>query len=876
MLGLLVIGYVYSARTERFAARHARDQATARQFVDLALNAALETITSNTAGHGFAAIYDLFIDDSRVHSVKPIEDSSLCILDFFQEGTNQIPLHFHDELQSLAPDWIPIEGRSETPPHEITGTNGFFSFAIFNCSGLLDANYATSNQLAWLAAAQENVVPDITDLNLFLQDRARATATNGLVTQYLDLHDLRLRSRGLAEQPRNLFTWSYDPGPDVTVTNGAVYSNRDVQLVPKFNVNSWTNGLPFEWDGRSGLSDLSGVSDLSDLSDDLSDHYRRAPFRSTWLPEVTNRFAAVGLANPQALAWNLVNFMDPDRIPQGPEGHIAWQEPWPVEDVPLINEVAVGMVPLDPMYFNDQVAKPNHYAPGVELWFPFATNRITEADQAQLVVAVYTNWPPSNWPNDIDRSKVGIGKEWTNNVIFPRERIDERVGFTFSNAIPDMAQGTITEFVTATLPPPYVSFPVQVTRAVTTPVGDETSYMPETGIDTSRLVPSDNTNPANGVTPRVFYLAETNLFLPLGIATYTTYLPEPPVTPSVWVRSQITVTNTIHLLARVKLGEHWVDEAAGYHPGGGGSGARTNLLVFTEPCGYEVNDPRRNGYREDWHRYLPADRAAPAWDETAGLRPVCSLNGATNLIANPWHKPYGQGLPLVHFNRLLDRAGDIGYIQQPEQYQNPPDNSRMLTNLWQSICLASTNVLASNAEEFSFAAGSVLEFFTARATNTPVRGLVHFSTTHTNVVEAIAADLPVYGISNMGAYLDANGVDWFTRAFFEAQSDLYSATPIGVVDLGFGFGASPTFLADEDIAGVDDGRWQGSLGNDRKEDLIRGLAERISFRQHVFVICLAGKTVAPSERTTAIQRAVAIVLRDAYTGRWKVVSWQWL
>ena len=207
---------------------------------------------------------------------------------------------------------------------------------------------------------------------------------------------------------------------------------------------------------------------------------------------------------------------------------------------------------------------------------------------------------------------------------------------------------------------------------------------------------------------------------------------------------------------RVKLGEHWVDEAAGYHPGDTGHAARTNLLVFTEPCGYEVNDPRRNGYREDWHRYLSADRATPAWDASAGPRPVCSLNGATNLITNPWHIPYGQGLPLVHFNRLLDRAGDIGYIQQP--YPNPghPDTSSN-SNLWQSICLASTNVLASNAAGFSFTAGSVLEVLTARAINTPVRGLVHFSTTHTNVVEAIAADLPIYGISNRVAYLDNYG-----------------------------------------------------------------------------------------------------------------------
>ena len=841
VLGLLVFGYVYSARTERFAARHARDRLTARQFVDLALNAALDAINTQTTGNGYVAGFDAFIRMTEARG-----DAQPAFLDFYQTGTNQIPLHFHAALGNLTPIWIPIQGISEDNSANVIGTNGYITFAIFNCSGLLDANVATSNQLAWLASQAD---PDITDLNLFLQDRARATATNGLVTQYLDLHDLRLRSRGLAEQPRSLFTWSYDPGPDVTVTNGDVYSNRDVQLVPKFNVNSWTNGLEVEWDGQSD------VSDLSDLPDKLTQHYQTTEFLD-WLHEVTNRFAAVGLANPPALAWNLVNFMDPDRIPQGPEGPIAWQEPWPVEDVPLINEVAVGMVPMD-MIDN----QPNHYAPGVELWYPFATNRITEADEAQLVVAVYTNWVPDHYAHDT---------QWTNNVIFP----EARFGFTFSNVIPGMAQGTITEFATATLPPPYVSFPVQVTRAVTTPAGASTRFMPETGTDTSRLVAYDDRNPVDGVTPPVLYLAETNLFLPLGIATYTTYLPEPPVTPSVWVKTTVTVTNTIHLLARVRLGDAWVDEAAGYRPGEAGREARTNLLAFTEPCGYEVNDPRRNGTREDWHRYLPANRATPAWDASAGPRPVCSLDGSTNVICNPWHKPYGQGLPLTHFNRLLDRAGDIGHIQQPEHRDE--DNTEASTNLWQSICLADPRPLRTS-NGFTFGAGSVLEFFTVRVTNTPVRGLVHFSTTHTNVVETIAADIPLLTTSNQTVYL-GSGIEWFKRAFFQAQFELYGqgSFPVGIGVLGFGFGASPVFLADPDIAGVDDGHWQGSLGNDRKEDLIRGLAERVSFRQHVFVICLAGKTVTPAGRTIALQRAVAIVLRDAYTGRWKVVGWQWL
>ncbi|NLF22227.1 MAG: hypothetical protein GX590_03615 [Lentisphaerae bacterium] len=545
------------------------------------------------------------------------------------------------------------------------------------------------------------------------------------------------------------------------------------------------------------------------------------------------------------------------------------------------------MVPLEDDYFDDGIAKPNHYAPGVELWFPFATNSITkEADEAQLVVAVYTNWPPSNWPKPyrdlINYDNDNEDVNWTNNIIFP----DERFGFTFSTNIPEMAYGTINEFVTATLPPPYVSFPVRVSRAVTTPHDDHTRYMPESGTDTSSLVAYETTDP--DLTPPVIYLAHTNLFLPLGIASYSTYLPkERPEAPTVWVRTTVTVTNTIHLLARVKLGEHWVDEAAGYHPGDHEHAARTNLLVFTEPCGYEVNDPRRNGYREDWHRYLPADRATPAWDASAGPRPVCSLDGSTNVICNPWHNPFGQGLPLVHFNRLLDRAGDIGYIQQP--YPNPghPDTSAN-SNLWQSICLADPTLLAQYAfpdgTEFSYSSGSVLELFTARATNTPVRGLVHFSTTHTNVVRALLADLTV-GIPGSQTNLFGSDIDWMQEVFFAAQQELYAPgnTPIGVGDLCYGIGSVPLYRDATDPSDQSDPSdlsqarpWQGSRGNDLKEDILRGLAERISFRQHVFVICLAGKTTAPSGRTTAIQRAVAIVLRDAYTGRWKVVAWDWL
>jgi hypothetical protein len=68
--------------------------------------------------------------------------------------------------------------------------------------------------------------------------------------------------------------------------------------------------------------------------------------------------------------------------------------------------------------------------------------------------------------------------------------------------------------------------------------------------------------------------------------------------------------------------------------------------------------------------------------------------------------------------------------------------------------------------------------------------------------------------------------------------------------------------------------WEGSLGSDTKEDLLRDLAERISFRQQIFMVVMAARTATPSGRVTADQRAVALVIRDAYTGRWKLHSWE--
>jgi len=68
---------------------------------------------------------------------------------------------------------------------------------------------------------------------------------------------------------------------------------------------------------------------------------------------------------------------------------------------------------------------------------------------------------------------------------------------------------------------------------------------------------------------------------------------------------------------------------------------------------------------------------------------------------------------------------------------------------------------------------------------------------------------------------------------------------------------------------------------DDTEAALRGLIDKVSFRQNIFVIIVAAQTLSPASSEShpivlSDQRAAVTVIRDAYTGRWTVHSWQWL
>jgi hypothetical protein len=64
--------------------------------------------------------------------------------------------------------------------------------------------------------------------------------------------------------------------------------------------------------------------------------------------------------------------------------------------------------------------------------------------------------------------------------------------------------------------------------------------------------------------------------------------------------------------------------------------------------------------------------------------------------------------------------------------------------------------------------------------------------------------------------------------------------------------------------------------HDYTEDVLRGVIDKVSFRQNIFVIVLAAQVVDPGtgRNVLAEQRAAVTVIRDAYSGNWVISDWR--
>lgn len=870
VLTILVFAYSFAARVERIAARSVSDSSIAEEHIDSIVAAIMSTEVPmrllgiySTGGSlapfsgrvDFSSLAPVMGDHTNhfsryaftsLASVYGYKPYGTCESFLNNASTNFMPSALHDMITSLDADWLNIETVADGDydgDRPTIYTNTLYAFAVVDLSGFLDATTMTSNEVAYLKS-----VGDIMSASDFLEDRARALApSDPALSGYASYRDMALRNRGLAEPSGHILHFSYDPAPDVTITNGEVYAdllsdNFDAILTPKLDLNAWTNGF-------SG--DLSSPADLEE-------HYHTDAFRE-WFADVTNRLSFCGLAEPESIAWNLVNFLDGDRIPQGP-GPAPWRDDWPQEDVPLINEIAVAQVPYS-------FGVTNHYATAIELWYPFSPRSITPDDDAQLVVAVYTNWPA--FASSHSNSTYHAHASWTNDIVLLPS--GSPYGFTVTNAIERMEFGTSTEFaVFASQPSQYVSFPVTITDFVRS--GEEVDKVRKETDGTWR-------HDASGT--NILYRHVEHL--PIGIQKYHSYARTDDGEDdghAVWERREMTVTNEIRLLVRVRLGERWVDEAMAYDPDPD-SPYHVAPYRYTAPCGWQVNDPRRNGFRHDWKPY-------DGVEFTADGDALCTLSGTTNTLCKPFGR-YGQGLPIVHYDGPARRAGDIGYIYQPYSFSDDVSDYgylsaldvsdasglRISTNAWQSICLCDDRAYASHGN-FTYSPGSVMEFFTARcATNRSVRGLVSAWTWHQDVIGALLADMEI-GSGLRSGRLNDSAIEWMKTVYTNVQEKMYDedSRPIGVGDICMAFGGVDDYrdIPGEYLDSYEPWNWDGSLGNDSKEDIVRELCERLSFRQQIFAIVVDARVMSPAMTLRAERRAVVIVVRDAYTGAWRIVE----
>ena len=885
---MLVLAFAFLARSERTAASNALHRAQARHSIDVSLNIALlGAIELQTISQGAVDYDDLLEDypssDSDGHPLRhPLCFGSIAENDgdgFVRLGrpaiTNWLPQAIWADATNTWSAWRPItSGDRRNGRSDNCTTNGRFAYLVIDCSGFLDIHGVTSNH----AAILEEDFPSAPDWDT-LRDE---DGTNRYA--FLSQPDLNARGGawGFATPSSNLVACLFDPGPNCTVTNWSGLGERTVELVPRHNLCPWDDD---DLDAHPSCLDFPG-------------HAISLP---DWLDETTNRLVICGYGGEEmlAVAWNLLNFIDRDRVPQAWDGDGneiagAWRRDWPVEDVPLVNEMAVlseisttnaadaivtwngptgaddpGFANMREWWLAPDEGWTNYaYRTAVELWYPFAPRTVESGDDAGLAVAVYTNAAAmpdfgdfedeGRFPHDASGGSAGIlfgmdgdpDKDEMRGLLFdPAGDEDGDTFFVSTNPVPDKAG---------------ISFPVLV--AIT-----------NFWVTTETVAGEGGTE--EEVTTTNWVLEAAVRYLPLGQSEYEAYLGPSNSVPT-------NCVNELRMVARVSIGDgsytNWVDEAPWFDTDL--ADAEGDLPVFdgaTNRFCLAVDDPRKNGSAGSWE-WVEDD------DDDGG-----DTLGTTNRNCSAWFpgaaggegdRRYGQGLPLIHFDGRLRSAGDIGFVAS--------------TGLWQSVCLADDRWLDDGSDTGAiFTRGSVLDFFTLSPTNRPVLGMMAYSCPWTNVVRAVMADIPVSEsrvstnlVPAIAADHGEDVVGWMTDCYLEAcgqeietEDGKGRICPTTYGELAYFLSKIDRFR--EGPAGYgrealdNDGLWLPStnrLDDVLKEDFLRGLSERASFRQRLYVIVLATQSLAPNGRIQADQRAIATVAADFFTGQWRILNWAWL
>lgn len=271
-----------------------------------------------------------------------------------------------------------------------------------------------------------------------------------------------------------------------------------------------------------------------------------------------------------------------------------------------------------------------------------------------------------------------------------------------------------------------------------------------------------------------------------------------------------------------------------------------------------IPDPRNNAYARDWRGF------SEPWADVVN---TADLNTGV------------RELPFIHFNLPFAAIGEIGhvYASYRDQVQADGDGSE------------DTPQRAYDTLTFSTRSGAaLLDIFTLSPTNAPRRGLVQANTQHPPSVKALLADIRTGWTNTLesGTVEDSGWAPVFnTPDLTENLADVYlDALASAPYSMGWRSYADMLPSVSTNKLLTQQSVWSGTdfhPMHDYTEDILRGLADKVSFRQNIFVIVIAAQTLSPASTdkrpvVLADQRAAVTVIRDAYTGRWAIHSWIWL
>ena len=849
LLVLLVTAFTVTMRIEHLAARNARDKVRSRQYLHAGFALAAENISGQLVGQLIPsgswtptnepdASTDELLEPLGLSRI-PVEQDRMTNGPCFGSGGYLVP-GFSNVLAGVATNLLPpgLRERAAQVPAGwtyIISTNavgggqsrlsGRVAFLAVDLTGQMDVHHVTTNQ--YLAASQLDALAggelkEFTD-GLTLHRRYETiTELCGNLGLYTE-EGIPLESDdAYAEFLDALGVYSYDPNPNQLAYESWVGDRGTVLVANKFDINSITNSF------GGKLPDPAKDGDpvkFYSLFDDPEGYFASV---SNTIFHANPAFPVANAA--RAVYWNLINFLDGDRLPQTDTDH-PWLDSYGVEAVPLINEFV-----LSTNLFNATTSYPsNYYTLAVELWYPFATNASPE--ECTLGVSLFTK-----------THTVEAFDAFTATFV-PFKRIEimtnasDSVVTTNSVAVTNGFRSVVANVGTA--------FPSAVQSVGFTNVVPILRYSDEPFHRLSSpepfAFPVIMTNALGAV--------ETH-YLPIGPAPYVTYVPfaDPVSGTEILVPITNRVVNTVSYGTRVLVEDHSVDEA----PGPRLKDPPTPDLWYTtvtNTFAVSVADPRWNGRVEYWQDQ----------PETLG-----AINEAFSENVAMF-----QGLPILHRDGPMKTIGEIGYLGTATPWQSlnlfaPP--AAKLLDFW--------TVNAPGSNDVQWSQGRIHALTEYPAAIRAMFADTRFGTNRFNEVnldkptEYAAVEYPLVLDALTNALLAVRGGFWVpltsqpamtnaTLPFTEWVPKL--APHVATAWQGYADPSDPTDPSNPASPGIPG---YDLPGHDLIEDLIRDLPDRVTWRQNLILIFVRAQTLAPNGRVTADSGAAALMVRDSYTGLW--------